>query len=547
MALLAVALVLGSVQATRDTTATAVSGAAAYLPEDGYRSVTRNGSSVTVTENARLPSGVAAFSMPGKVSSQVMEHHTDLFTENVAMWRQTTTFYGGEQSQATGLMALTEAGIVQLAYSSEQLALVFDPPLLVIPNNPHDGQAWTGEGDAAGGLIDYLATTTIARKGECWATTSSLAFKVHATGAPMGSIPGRSRICPGRGLLVGEPAEKPDLADTGTQRTAAASELVELSRATELHLTSRSPIGELAMDAVRLDIAPVSTGDGRLVLADSNTGDLLSSRRDGKQLTVGWRAHPGGTVTSLVAVGDVIVAGTSERDLCAYRADGAWLWCRQLGDLVDRPGVALDRRSVAVLGQDGVLRAIDVLDGMQRWRVRGVDTVLDPVRVGGRIVVAERDGTLRAWDSHTGKESWTADSADVPDLLTTSGEEILVAGRLVTRYDTRGERRSQHVVRVGVNGGAMVGAVTVITGSDGTRAYDRSGDQLWTAPRWRTVVTDGTGLLAVQESTALLVDPRTGRTLQRWALPGQVATWWTAPLGEDRVLTGSGAVIVGLS
>lgn len=210
MALLAVALVLGSVYATRDTTATAAGGAAAYLPADGHRSVTRNGSMVMVTEDARLPSGVAAFSMPGKVSSQVVEHHGDLFTENVAMWRQTTTFYGDEQTQASGLMALTEPGIVQLAYATEQLALVFDPPLLVLPDDPDDGQKWTDEGDAAGGLIDYRATTTLKRKGTCWGATTSVTFTNRATGGPMGTVPGESRICPGRGVLVDQRGQAAD-------------------------------------------------------------------------------------------------------------------------------------------------------------------------------------------------------------------------------------------------------------------------------------------------------------------------------------------------
>lgn len=169
------------------------------------------------------------------------------------------------------------------------------------------------------------------------------------------------------------------------------------------------------------------------------------------------------------------------------------------------------------------------------------------MRVGQRVVVAERDGTLRAWDSRTGKLAWTTESTDVPGLLTTSGEEILVAGELVTRYDAEGDQRSQHVLRISVSDGVMVGDTTVITGSDGTRAYDRSGHRLWTAPRWRTVLTDGTGLLAVQGGSALVVDPATGRALKRWALPDQVGTWWTVPLAGDRVLMHSGAAVVGLS
>jgi outer membrane protein assembly factor BamB len=509
--------------------------------------VTRSGSEVMVTEDARLPSGVAAFSMPGSVNSQVVEHHGGLFTENVPMWRQTTTFYGGDQKQASGLMALTGPGIVQLAYATERLALVFDPPMLVLPHDPEDGQEWTDEGDAAAGLIDYRATTSLKRKGTCWAATSSVSFTNHATGEAMGSIPGESRICPGRGVLVDQPTTAPRLADTGTQQTDPLTELARLTEAATLPLVSPSPIGELTMGSIRLDVAPVSTGDGRLVLADANSRDLVSTSRDGKQLTIGWRAHPGGAVTSLVAVGEVVVAGTSERNLCAYRADGAWLWCRELGDLVDRPGVALDSRTVAVLGQDGVLRAIDVLTGKERWRVRGVDTALTPVRVGQRVVVAERDGTLRAWDSRTGKKAWTTESTDVPELLTTSGEEILVAGELVTRYDAEGDQRSQHVLRISVSDGVMVGDTTVITGSDGTRAYDRAGHRLWTAPRWRTVLSDGTGLLAVQGGSALVLDPETGDPTKRWALPDQVGTWWTVPLAGDRVLVHSGAAVVGLS
>lgn len=509
--------------------------------------MTRDGSTVGVTENARLPSSVAAFSMPGKMNLQVIGRHDDLISQGVPMWRQTTTVYGGEEQQAAALFALTDDGLVQLAFAADRMALVLDPPLVVLPHHPEDGQQWTDRGDALGGLIDYRARSTAHREGECWRVVGSTSFVEHASGASMGSIPGESRLCPGRGIIDGTPARAPRPSDTGARPRAARHPLRQLTRATPLEVVSPSGIGDLPLTTLRLEVAPVGTADGRLVLADAGSRDLVSARPDGQQLTVEWRAHPGGTVTSLSALGDVVVAGTSDRDVCAYGADGGWLWCRQLGDLVDHPAVALDARTMAVLGQDGVLRALDVLTGKVRWRVRGVDTPLPPVRVGRRLVAVERDGTLRAWWSRNGRESWTTEATDPPSTLATSDGEILVGGLLATRYDARGRPRAQHVLRVSVDRTVLLGDTTVLSGPDGTAAYDRDGRRLWSAPRWRTTATDDAGILAVERDYASIVDPATGRTLTRLPLRERTGSWWVVPVGDERILVHSGATVVGLS
>jgi hypothetical protein len=541
-----VAVVLGSLYATRDTTSVAASGVAPYLPEDGSRHVARDGDAIMVSENARLPGSVAAFSMPGKVNIQVITKHGDLIDRGVPMWRQTTTSYGGKPGQSAALFALTSSGLVQLALASEELALVFDPPLVVLPARPGDGKSWTGAGDALGGLIDYRATSTAHRKGSCWAVTGSLTFVNHATSTSMGSVPIDSRLCPGRGVLEYDAAEPPRLTDLGTT-PPASSDLARVRTARVLSVVSPSSIGELPLEALRLDVDPVGTADGRLVLADANTGDLVSTRPGKDQLTVTWRAHPGSTITSLSTLGDVVVAGTSDRDLCAYDRDGAWLWCRQLGDVVDRPATALDDHTIAALAQDGVLRAVDLRTGRVRWRARGVDSALPPVRVADVVVAAERSGDLRAWRARTGRAAWSTDGTDVPMTVGTSGTEIVVNGELSNRYDARGQRLSQHVLRMSVSRAVLPGRFTVVSGPDTTQAFDRSGRRLWTAGRWRTVGTDGSALLAVGKDSAELVDPATGEVRQRWPLPRRGGTWWYVRVRDEHLLVNSGGTAVGLS
>lgn len=546
VSLLTTGMLLGSLYATRDTTAAQDRGAAAYLPQDGSREVVRKQGLTTVTENALLPATVAAFSMPGKVNTLVVAKHGDLIASGVAMWRQTTTYYGGSPAQAAALFAVTERGLVQLAFASDQLQLVFDPPVLVLPDRPENGRTWTDSGDALAGLVDYTSRSKVARSGRCWRTEVSVDFTEHASKKSLGTIPGDSRICPGRGILEGTTVDPPRPTTTGPQ-VADPKPLRGLTSAAVLPLVSTGPAGDLTIGAFRLDVAPVPTGDQRMVLADANSDDLVSTRRDGQRLLIGWRAHPGGTITSLNAVGEVVLVGTSNRDVCAYDADGAWLWCRELGDLADRPGVALDDRTLAVLGQDGVLRALDVLTGAVRWRVRGVDSALPPVRVGAQVVVAERSGTLRAWRARDGRRTWATETADVPQSVTTTGEELVVIGERVSRYDGTGREVARHVLRTSFARASAVGTTTVVSSSDGTAAFARSGERLWSAPTFRTAYTDGSSLLTVQDGSARLLDPATGQVARSWPLKQRGGSWWVVPLGDHVLLVHSGAEVVGLS
>jgi hypothetical protein len=129
----------------------------------------------------------------------------------------------------------------------------------------------------------------------------------------------------------------------------------------------------------------------------------------------------------------------------------------------------------------------------------------------------------------------------------TAGREIVVNGELSTRYDARGHRLSQHVLRMSVSRAVLPGRFTVVSGSDDTQTFDRSGRRLWTAGRWRTVGTDGSGLLAVGKDSAELVDPATGEVQQRWPLPRRGGTWWYVPVRDEHLLVNSGGTAVGLS
>jgi len=544
---LTAAILTGAYVATRDTATAGHTGAAAFLPRDGSRVVTSSDGQVAVTENAILPSTVAAFSMPGKVNVQVVERHGDLVSQQVPMWRQMTTFYDGRTQQNSALFAVTHRGLEELAFASPKLVLTFDPALLVLPDQPHDGQHWVDRGDALGGLVDYRSATTIRRRGSCWVASGAVSFTSHATGQSLGDIPGDSTYCRGRGIVESTAVpHPPSLAGTGPD-PAPLGDLGPLTAARTLPVVSTSSIGDLPLAALRYELAPVATGDGRLVLADANSRDLVSTRPDGTRLVIGWRSHPGGTITSLGVAGDVVLAGTSDRDLCAYDAAGAWRWCRQLGDIADLEPVPLGGGAVAVLGQDGVLRALDVRTGRVRWQVRGVDTALTPMRLGRRVVVVERDGTLRAWWSATGRPSWTTPSQDSPDAAVVSGDDVVLAGSMLSRYAADGHLVSQHVLRVSVRSVVAAGDVTVVTGGDGTVALDREGRRLWSDAPWSAATSDGTRLLAVRRSDVRRIDPATGRTEATWRVPAVVGTWWIQPLAGHPVLVHSGGTVEGLS
>ena len=159
----------------------------------------------------------------------------------------------------------------------------------------------------------------------------------------------------------------------------------------------------------------VGSSDGFLYALDAATGVLR------------WRAEAGSPITSSPAVsGDVVIAGTRDGRYLAFAAATgapAWQvsggrdlpmpWGYESGDLwTSSP--AIYQSTAYLAGGDGVLRAVDLRSGQERWRADvGARLRSSPATNGRLVVLGAADGKVHAFDAATGRRAWAFATAGV--------------------------------------------------------------------------------------------------------------------------------------
>ena len=104
---------------------------------------------------------------------------------------------------------------------------------------------------------------------------------------------------------------------------------------------------------------PVRTESGLVIRATLGRGDLVATTpKTLTEWTSIWRAHPGGTVLSLSAFGNVIIATTSNRQMVAYSDVGVRLWQLSLDDLAPTPPVRISVDEAVLVDLGGEMRGI---------------------------------------------------------------------------------------------------------------------------------------------------------------------------------------------
>ena len=98
------------------------------------------------------------------------------------------------------------------------------------------------------------------------------------------------------------------------------------------------------MTGVPSSVPPVLTAAGLVIRATSSNDLVAFTPKTPTQWVALWRMHPGGTVLSAAAFGDVVVATTSQRQVVAYSAAGVRLWQHDLDELAFRPPGSPRRR-----------------------------------------------------------------------------------------------------------------------------------------------------------------------------------------------------------
>lgn len=275
----------------------------------------------------------------------------------------------------------------------------------------------------------------------------------------------------------------------------------------------------------------VGSSDGFLYALDAASGTLR------------WRAEAGSPITSSPAVsGDIVIVGTRDGRFLAFAAaTGAGLW--QVAGGADRPlpwgyesgdlwtsSPTIHESTVYLAGGDGLLRAVDLRGGQERWRADVGSRLRSSPATNGRLVVlGGADGRVHAFDAATGRRAWA---------FATAGAALVSAN---FGYDRRTVQSSPALddssAYVGARDGFLY-AIDLATGRERWR-YDHQVSWCNTSP------AVAGGIVYAGSSDGLFVNAVSasdGRQLWRartqgivWGSPAVTARAVYAPDGTGRV------------
>jgi outer membrane protein assembly factor BamB len=246
-----------------------------------------------------------------------------------------------------------------------------------------------------------------------------------------------------------------------------------------------------------------------------------------------WRYQAGGAVPGNVSVGgDLVYASSDDGVLHALDVvSGAERWSL-VADDAPLSGPVVDDGTVYVFDGGGILHAVDAATGEERWRAaRPVAGPSSATAGDGAVFVGSGDGALVAIDAGSGGERWRAASETGGPVhspafsagrvyVTSEGGGYVAVdatdGSLVWRFDTGDLSTGTAVVADGV---AYVGASG--EGGIGTLwALDaETGTEMWRIERpfFTPAVADGVAYSGSAELGVTALDTATGEPI--WTFP----------------------------
>lgn len=512
-----------------------------YLPADGdtaYERVetTRETTTTTayaVTESALYTGVTGLLSGDFGFTTRALPEVYD--QPDVRLWRTTTTGVAAPApvDQTTRYYQVNDA-VQLLGESTPTEGYTYSPALVELPADVAAGQRWTGEG-SAGLTLDYRSelTATAAADG-CLQVDGLVAYR-DKSGAPSATEARQRTWCPGRGLVAASQSRAPvttavtrvDALPTGLAAATTTDTQVVWAdpsawREHELSTTSISAYyGEGPMNgATHGSVIPVRTESGLIIRPLAAQDDLVATTPKTQQTwTSVWRTHPGGTILTLAAFGNVVVVTTSERRVVAYTDTGVRLWTQSLDDLAPTPAVRLSADTVGLADLSGEVWAIDLVSGVVRWRHQlGADVGVTPAAGSGLVVVADRGGTTTALSSADGSVRWTA--ALTVEGLTVAGDVVVaVQDQTAHGLAVQGGRTRWLKPYLGIfSEVTTLGDSAVLASRDATVLLDPAGVELGRWAGSRKVTPSRDRLVSWGEDEAAVVDAR-GQVTHRFPIP----------------------------
>jgi outer membrane protein assembly factor BamB len=539
--LVVAALLAGTIYVVHNVDiATADRGAARYVPSDGAVWYTRQeatraattASDTRVTESARLVGSAGVLSLDWTLSVKVLGALGTSELDSTKLWRTTSTTLGDLNATAQTTAIYRVNGPVELlAESGPTAGYVYKPALLELPADVRPGASWSSSG-LAGTQAYRSELRARAGPGGCLVVEGTLSYSSSA-GQP-GPVHAISKTwCEALGVVVErdvsgdvttESSQQPAPADGGRVSTAplvptwSAPDRWTHKRFTSMSADPRFGSGD--MGGGPAPIEPVVTSSGLVIRALVSSHDLVAFTPKTTQAWVSvWRTHPGGSLITLSAFGDVVVATTSNRQAVAYDATGVRLWSVQLDDLATTAPVRVTDDRMALVDISGTVRMLAIGTGVVIWqRSVGADVAAAPVAAGDVLVIMDQRGSTTALEVSSGEQRWqvevegkaAAANGDVVVLIADQTAEALSLAngehRWLRPYD------DTFLTMTGFAGRIVVSA------KGSTQFIDAGGRTVSTQQTFSKLTVVGGYLIGWGTAEAIVFDTQF-RTVVRWPIP----------------------------
>jgi PQQ-like domain len=376
---------------------------------------------MAATESARFSGESSVLSVDGEFSARLAPQVVG--NDSISVWRTIRTPIGSSvpTPQTVRFFRVT-SGVELLGESTPTEAYVYDPGLVLLPAGVREGSHWSGAG-SAGEYLDYRSEL---RAGPAERDCLEVAGEVRyfdKRGQPGRVVTLAQTWCPHQGITletessgdtrtIADGSTPPGAGQQATASTPIRWTTPERWTAKQGTTTStnRTYGAGPMVGTPRSSVPPVRTESGLVVRATYGHGDLVATKPvTFTSWTSVWRTHPGGTVLTLAAFGNVIIATTSSREVVAYSDAGVRLWTLRTDDLAPTPAVRADDQDAVLVDLTGTVRQLDVATGAVVWQASvGADVDVAPVAGAGLVVIMDRGGTTTAYDLGSGTKRWDA-------------------------------------------------------------------------------------------------------------------------------------------
>ena len=403
--------------------------AADYLPSDGAVSYDRTDTTrelksvvgVAVTESARLSGVAGLLSTDGAFAYRMLDAvYPD--RDRIRILRTMTTAINDPAATAqTVRFYRVNTAVELMGVSTPSEGYVYSPALVVLPADVRAGSHWNGAG-SAGDTLDYRSELRAeASGGDCLSVEGEVRYLSKE--GQLGRVVTVSQTwCRSEGIV----AESQSFADirTASSRIDPPVPSVQTTTNSPIRWTMPERWTSKSMSTISINptfgqepmvgspspaITPVRTESGLIIRPTIGSADLVATTpKTLTEWTSIWRAHPGGTVLSLSAFGNVIIATTSNRQMVAYSDVGVRLWQLALDDLAPTSPVRTSEHEAVLVDLGGEVRKFDLVTGVVLWQ-RGVgsDVNVPPAVGAGVVVVMDRGGTTTAFEVSSGEPRWS--------------------------------------------------------------------------------------------------------------------------------------------